>query len=186
MMNLKMRLAALAAAGGLAAIVPAAVPASAAAHSAAVTGPEVISGTVYGRAPDVLLTHIPVTLHGIVNTRAPGISLEPQNATTRTFETAAGTLILRNTGKVVTTSTSTNAKTCQSWYRESQPFKVWSGRSTGAFAGAYGPGVVQAYFAVVSARYTSGSDKGKCDLMRPVNQDTVLRILGTIKLTVKK
>jgi hypothetical protein len=74
------------------------------------------------------------------------------------------------------------------------PFKVqpetvrkYKQRSTGAFAGAAGPGAVHVYFGAFRPRYTSGQDKGQCNgNATPLAKGAVASFLASVVLTVKQ
>ena len=59
-------------------------------------------------------------------------------------------------------------------------------RSTGAFAGASGPGAVQVSFGATAPRFKSGPKKGKCNFRgRPKTKGAVASFLGSVVLTVR-
>lgn len=135
--------------------------ASAGAHTS-VTGPEVVSGEVHGKAAIASTTHIPLTLAGVVATTDRGFVLGNGSSNTHTLATAAGNLTVRGTSKQYVTQ-SMNAKTCRFSYIARQQFTFVPSLSTGKFAGATGPGAYQVHFAAYAPRYTSGKHKGQCN-----------------------
>jgi len=165
-MHLRIKLAALAMAGGTAALVLTAVPAIASSHAAshAVTGPEIAYGAVYGKPATANNPVIPLTWRGLVNAHGgfsptgPG----PKRGQHHTFPTSAGNLTVVVTANP-TNSQSFNLKACHFSFTTYVVFAVLGHQSTGKFAGAAGPGAVQVYFAGYGARYTSGPKKGQCN-----------------------
>jgi hypothetical protein len=127
-----------------------------------VTGPEVVSGVVHGKAAIASTTHIPLTLTGVVATTDRGFVLGNGGGNTHTLATAAGRLTVHGTGKEVTTQ-AMNAKTCRFSFIARQQFTFVPNLSTGKFAGATGPGAYQIHFAAYAPRYTSGKHKGQCN-----------------------
>jgi hypothetical protein len=91
-----------------------------------------------------------------------GFTLRPGGGNTHTLATAAGRLTVTGFGKTETTQTM-NSTTCYFAYTSRQQFKFISGKSTGKFAGATGPGAYQASFGAYAPRCTSGKHKGQCD-----------------------
>ncbi len=181
--RLGVKLGALAAAGSTALLVLAAGPALASTQS--VTGPEVISGAVHGEAALANTPVIPVTFRGVV--RAHG-SFTPSGSKshTQTILTSAGTIVLHGTGYKNNSQTA-NLKTCFFSSTQDLTFTVLGGKSTGAFAGASGPGAAQVYFAAFEPRYTSGKHKGQCNgNANPLAKGAVASILASVVLTVKQ
>lgn len=129
-----------------------------------VTGPEVVSGVVHGKAAIANTTHIPLRLTGVVRTTDHGFALGPggNSNSDHTVKTAAGELVVHPTGKQHSSQTM-NAKTCHFSFTERQTFTFVPGRSTGKFAGATGPGAYQVGFSAFAPRYTSGAHKGQCN-----------------------
>jgi hypothetical protein len=81
---------------------------------------------------------------------------------------------------------SLNART--RWFSFSTDIRVTvvGGKSTGAFAGASGPGAVQVIFAATAPRFTSGPNKGRCNFRgRPKTIGAVASFLGSLVLTVR-
>ena len=158
-MHLRIKLAALAMAGGTAALMLTAVPALAGSHAAsnAVTGPEVAYGAVYGKPATANNPIIPVTWRGLVN--AHGVfstnGPPPTKGQHHTFTTSAGNLTVVVTAPP-TNSQSFNVKACHFSFTTYVVFAALGGKSTGKFAGTSGPGAVQVYFAGYGPRYTSG------------------------------
>jgi hypothetical protein len=165
-MHLRIKLAALAMAGGTAALVLTAAPALASSHAAstAVTGPEIAHGAVYGKPATANNPVIPVTWRGLVNTHGVFSTNgpPPTKGQHHTFTTSAGNLAVVVTANP-TNSQSFNLKACHFSFTTYVAFAVVGGKSTGAFAGTSGPGAVQVYFAGFGARYTSGPKKGQCN-----------------------
>jgi hypothetical protein len=162
-MQLTVKLGTVVAAGAAALML--AVPAALAGtqHAAAsVTGPEVLSGSVMGKAAVANSPRIPLTLQGVVPTSAPGFLLGGGHATTHTVKTKAGNLVVHQTAKP-TQSQTLNKMTCRVTYTNDLVLSVVGSQSTGAFAGASGPGSAQVYFSAIVPRYTSGPKKGQCD-----------------------
>jgi len=165
-MHFRIKLAALAMAGGTAALVLTAAPALAGSHapSKAVTGPEIAYGAIYGKPATANNPIIPVTWRGLVNahgvfsTSGPG----PAKGQHHTFTTSAGNLAVVVTAKP-TNSQSFNLKACHFSFTTYVVFAAVGSKSTGKFAWTSGPGAVQVYFAGYGARYTSGPKKGQCN-----------------------
>lgn len=174
------------AAAGAAALMLAVPSALAATHHAAasVTGPEVLSGSVQGQAALANAPHIPLTLQGVVPTSAPGFVLGHSHSTTHTVKTKAGNLVVQQTGKPAH-SQSINKKTCRVAFTQDLTISVLGSQSTGAFAGASGPGAVQVYFSAILPRYTSGPKKGQCNPSgAPKAKGAVADFLADAVLTV--
>jgi len=162
-MKIRMKLAALAMAGGTAALVLAAAPALAA-SSNAVTGPEVAYGAVYGKAATANNPVIPVVwrglvyAHGVFSPTGP----TPVKGQHHTFTTTAGDLVAVVTAKPTSTE-SFNLKACHFTFSTRVPFAAVPKNSTGKFTGAKGQGAVLFYGAGYAPRYTSGKKKGQCN-----------------------
>jgi hypothetical protein len=65
--------------------------------------------------------------------------------------------------------------------------QIHSGKSTGKFAGATGPGAYQVFFGAYAPRYTSGKHKGQCDTASnvvPLAKGAVATFLAAGVLTV--
>jgi hypothetical protein len=161
-MKLRMKLAALAMAGGTAALVLAATPALASSNS--ITGPEIAYGAVYGKAATANNPVIPVSWRGVV--RAHGVfstnGPPPAKGQHHTFVTSAGNLTVVVTAPP-TNSQSFNAKACQFSFTTYVVFKVVGSKSTGKFAWTQGPGAVKVSGAGYVPRYKSGPHKGQCN-----------------------
>ncbi len=162
-MKIRMKLAALAMAGGTAALVLTATPALASSH--AVTGPEVAYGAVYGKAATANNPVIPVAWRGLV--RAHGVfstngGPPPAKGQHHTFVTSAGNLVVVVTAPP-TSSQSFNPRACRFSFTTYVVFKVVDGASTGKFHWTQGPGAVKVYFAGDVPRYKSGPHKGQCN-----------------------
>jgi hypothetical protein len=140
-MMLRIKLAALAMAGGVAALALTATPAMASGH--AITGPEIAYGAVYGKPATANNPVIPVTWQGLVN--AHGVfspnGAPPKKGQAHTFSTSAGNLVVVVTAAPTNTQ-SFNVKACHFAFTTYVAFAV---------VGGYGP------------RYTSGPKKGQCN-----------------------
>ena len=181
--RLRVKLGALAVAGSTAVLVLAGGPALASTKS--VTGPEVISGAVYGEAALANTPVIPVRFRGVVGAYG-SLTLSGSTSHTQTILTSAGTIVLHGTGYKHTSQTA-NTKTCLFSFTQDLTFTVLGAKSTGAFAGASGPGAAQVYFAAFEPRYTSGKHKGQCNNnANPLAKGAVASILASIVLTVKQ
>ena len=159
--------------------------ASTGAHTS-VTGPEVVSGQVYGKAAIANVTHIPLTIAGIVPTSDRGFVLGPGGGNQHTLTTAAGKLTVRRSGKPIQTQ-SVNAKTCRVTFTQRAQFSFVPSLSAGQFAGASGPGAYQITFSAYVPRFTSGKDKGQCNLgnnVQPLAKGAVATFLAAGVLTV--
>jgi len=165
-MQLRIKFAALALAGGAAALVLAGTPAlaSSQAPSHAITGKETAYGAVYGKPATASNPLIPlkwrglVHAHGVFSPAGPA----PKKGQHHTFITSAGNLVAVVTAKPVSTQ-SFNVKACYFAFTTRVVFAAVPGKSTGKFTGAKGPGVVVVYFAGYGPRYTSGPKKGQCN-----------------------
>ena len=161
-MQLRIKLAALALAGGTAMLVLAGTPAMA--SSQAITGPETAYGVIHGKPATANNPVIPVAwwglvnAHGVFSTTGP----EPKKGQQHTFTTSAGNLTVVVTA-APTNLQSFNLKACHFSFTTYVVFAVVGGKSTGRFAGTSGPGAVQVYFAGYGPRYTSGPKKGQCN-----------------------
>jgi hypothetical protein len=158
-----------------------------ASSSASVSGPEVVSGAVHGKAALANVTHIPLTLAGVVGTTDRGFALGPGGGNTHSLATPAGKLTVRGTGKQAQTQT-LNPKSCRFSDVVRQKFNFVPNLSTGAFAGASGPGAYQITFAAYAPRYTSGPHKGQCDTSnnaQPLAKGAIASFLAAGVLTVK-
>ncbi len=155
---------------------------------ASVTGPEVISGAVHGKAALANNPHIPLTLTGVVPTSEPGFVLGGASGKrTHTLATKAGDLTVRATGKQHMTQTM-NPKTCRFTFTARDQFTFVPGMSTGKFAGATGPGAYQVTFAAFAPRYTSGKHKGQCNTSKnakPLTKGALASFLAAGVMTVK-
>jgi hypothetical protein len=161
-MQLRIKLAALAMAGGAAALVLTGAPALA--SSQAVTGPESASSVLYGKPAAVNNPVFPVAWRGLVN--AHGVfsptGPTPTKGQHHTFTTSAGNLTAVVTA-APTSSQSFSPKTCRFSFTTYVVFAAVGSQSTGEFAGISGPGAVQVYGAGYAPRYTSGPHKGQCN-----------------------
>lgn len=185
-MQLRMKLAAVAVAGGAGALVLAGGPAVASVHASA-TGPEVIYGQVHGKAALANAPVVPLKFRGVVRTRGVVNLGGPGNARNHTIPTRAGKYAVRLTSRHA--AQSVNQMTCRVVYKETDTYVVRGGASTGAFAGASGHGKVQLKFAATVSRYTSGKHKGQCNTSNsghPVRPNTaVASFLAVSTLTVR-
>jgi len=189
-MEFKMKLAAVAVAGAASVALVAGVPALASSHAragTAVTGPEVISGTVHGKKALARATRIPlrwrglVTTHSVINLGGGG---GPHKGSVKTLGSPAGNLTLKVISKP-TSSKSFSTKTCRFSFMEDIPVKVLGSQSTGAFAGASGPGAVQVKFAVTGPRFKSGPKKGQCNPKgKPIAKTAAASFLASLVLTI--
>jgi hypothetical protein len=159
-MQLRPKLAALAVAGGTAALALAGTPAMASSH--AITGPETAYGAVYGKPATANNPVIPVAWRGLVHARGTFSTNGPPPAKgqVHTFITSAGNLTAKVTAAPAN-SQSMNLKTCHFAFSTRVVFAVAGG--TGKFHGASGKGAVVVYFAGYGPRYTSGPKKGQCN-----------------------
>lgn len=158
--------------------------ASAGAHTS-VTGPEVISGVVYGKNALANTPHIPLTLIGAVSTTDRGFVLGNGNPKDdHVLTTAAGKLTVKPEGKQNQTQT-LDSKTCRVSFTIRQQVTFVPSRSTGKFAGATGPAAYQVGFAGFVPRYTSGKDKGQCNVnANPLAKGAVASFLAAGVITV--
>ncbi len=169
-----------------AALMLASVSLAVASPAARVTGPEAISGAVFGKAAIANVTKIPLTFAGVVATTDRGFALGPGGGNTHTLATPAGKLTVTGTGKQVMTQTM-NSRTCRFSFTQRQQIKFVPGASTGKFAGASGPGAYQVTFAAFAPRFTSGPHKGQCDTasnVPPLAKGAVASFLAAGVLTV--
>ena len=165
-MQLRIKLAALAMAGGTAALVLAGAPALASTQAAskAITGPEIAYGAVYGKPATANIPVIPVAwrglvhAHGVFSTNGPA----PTKGQHHTFTTSAGNLTVLVTA-TPTSSQSVDPKACRFSFTTYVVFAAVGSQSTGKFAGTSGPGAVEVYGAGYVPRYTSGKHKGQCN-----------------------
>jgi len=184
-MHFRMKLAALGVAGGTAVLVLAGTPALASSHGSAKTrtGPEVISGTVTGKAAVAKAPKIPLTFQGLVSARGV-IILGGSKSKMHTLSSSAGKFTVLGTGKQ--SSQTVNKKTCHFTFTQDVTYNVVGSKSTGAFAGASGPGAAQVYFAAFEPRFKSGPHKGQCDgNAPPLAKGAVASFLASTVLTVK-
>ena len=161
-MQLRIKLAALALAGGTAALVLTGAPALA--SSQAITGPESAYSVLYGKPATANNPIFPVAWRGLVN--AHGVfsptGPTPTKGQHHTFTTSAGNLTVVVTA-TPTSSQSFNPKACRFSFTTYVVFAAVGSQSTGKFAGTSGPGAVQVYGAGYVPRYTSGKHKGQCN-----------------------
>jgi hypothetical protein len=189
MPKLNRTLRTLAVAAGAGAVLLAAVPALAASSSPApsITGPQVLTGTVYGKAALANAPVIPLKLTGVVTTSS-SIDLGgsgPGPGATKTFKTPAGNLTVEIAAKPKNSMT-LNPKTCHESYSDWVVVKVAGAKSTGAFAGGSGPGAAEILFVAIAPRFTSGTHKGQCNPNgQPGAKGASATFLGTAVLTTK-
>jgi len=184
-MHFRMKLAALGVAGGTAVLVLAGTPALASSHASAKTrtGPEVISGMLTGKAALVKAPKVPVTFVGLVNARGV-VNLGGGSSKMHTVSSSAGKFTVLGTGKQ--SSQTVNKKTCHFTFTQDVTYNVVGSKSTGAFAGASGPGAAQIYFAAFEPRFKSGPHKGQCNgNAPPLAKGAVASFLASTVLTVK-
>jgi hypothetical protein len=152
-----------------------------------VTGPEVVSGVVHGKAALANTPHIPLTLIGVVATTDRGFVLGNGSVNhNHTLSTAAGKLTVKPTGKQHDTQ-SLNARTCRVSFIVRQQIAFVPNLSTGKFAGATGPGAYQITFSAFVPRYTSGKNKGQCNAsgnVTPLAKGAVATFLAAGVITV--
>jgi hypothetical protein len=189
-MQFTAKLAAAAMAGGMAISLAAGVPALASTHSSAsraITGPEVISGTLHGKAAFAKKPIIPLRFIGLVKTRSV-INLGgggPHMGNQKTFRTRAGKLTVKVSAKP-THRQSFNTRTCRLSFTLDIPLATVGGKSTGAFAGASGPGAAQVSFSAKTSRFKSGPNKGQCNPKgKPILKTAVANFLASLVLTLK-
>jgi hypothetical protein len=161
-MQLRIKLAALAVAGGAAALGLTGSPALA--SSQAITGPESAYSVLYGKPAAVNNPIFPVVWRGLVS--AHGVfsptGPTPKKGQHHTFTTSAGNLTVLVTA-TPTSSQSFDPKACRFSFTTYVVFAAVGSQSTGKFAGTSGPGAVQVYGAGDVPRYTSGKHKGQCN-----------------------
>jgi len=165
-MQLRIKLATLAMAGGTAALVLTVTPALASSHAAskAITAPESAYGVVYGKAATANNPTIPLAWRGQVyadGVFSPGGGA-PKKGQDHTFITSAGNLTVVVTAPP-TNNQAFNPKSCRFAFTTDVVFKAVGSQSTGKFAGTSGPGAVEVYGAGYVPRYTSGAHKGQCN-----------------------
>src|SRR5580704_5863046 len=133
-MQLRIKLAALAMAGGTAALLLTGAPALASTQAAskAITGPEIAYGAVYGKPATANNPVIPVVWRGLVH--AHGVfsptGPTPTKGQHHTFTTSAGNLTVVITAKP-TNSMSFNLKACHFSFTTRVVFGVLGSQSTG-------------------------------------------------------
>ena len=165
-MQLRIKLAALAMAGGSAALVLTGAPALA--SSQPITGPESAYSVLYGKPATANNPIFPVAWRGLVN--AHGVfsptGPTPKKGQHHTFTTSAGKLTVVVTA-APTSSQSFNPKACRFSFTTYVVFAAAPKLSTGQFAGISGPGAVQVGGAGNVPRYKSGPHKGQCNMNAP-------------------
>jgi hypothetical protein len=146
-------------------------------HGRTTTGPEVVYGSVYGKAANARKPIIPVKLKGVVHTYGL-VFVHPGRL--HTIPTKAGRLYVLDIGRPQIFQTA-NWKTCRATFTLRQVAHIVGG--TGAFWRAHGPGAYQLYHAAFFPR----SKKGVCWFKtRPLNPGAVLKFLLAARLTVKR
>jgi hypothetical protein len=190
-MQFRMKLAAIVVTGAASMTLAVGVPALASSHAAAVraiTGPEVISGSVHGKAALANAPIIPLQWQGLVTTKSVinlGGGGGPHKGSVKTFTSPAGKLTVMVTA-TPTQRQSINTRTCRFSFTQDIPVTVLGGKSTGAFAGASGPGAAQVYFAATAPRFTSGPKKGQCNPNgNPITKTAVASFLASLVLTIR-
>ena len=162
--------------------------ASHAGASPKVTGPELIAGTVHGKAALSNNPAIPLRWQGVVTTASVlklGGGGGPHKGSIKTLKSPAGNLTIKVSAKP-TSSQTLNNKTCRFSFTEDIPVTVLGSKSTGAFAGSSGPGAAQIYFAATAPRFKSGPNKGKCNVNgQPSAKGATASFLASAVLTVK-
>lgn len=184
-MHFRMKLAALSVAGGTAVLVLAGTPALASSHASAKTrtGPELISGMVTGKAAVANAPTIPLRFQGVVSARGV-VNLGGGSSKMHTLSSSAGKFTVLATGKQ--SSQTANKKTCHFTFTQDVTYNVVGSKSTGAFAGASGPGAAQIHFAGFEPRFKSGPHKGQCNgNAPPLAKGAVASFLASTVLTVK-
>ncbi len=187
-MQFRLKLGALALAGGAASLLLAGVPALASTHPGkSITGPEVLAGTVYGKAALVNAPTIPLQWRGLVYTHSM-IHLGgggTHNGNVKKLPSPAGVLTVRISSKPQSHQ-SFDMKTCRLTFTEELPVTVVGSMSTGAFAGASGPGAAQVRFTAFTTRYKSGPHKGQCNGNgKPLAKGATASFLASTVLTLK-
>jgi len=174
---LKVKFGALAAAGAaMAVLLSGGVAQASPQYGRTTTGPEVVWGTVYGKAANARRPVIPVRLAGVVYTSG-FVFVRPGRF--HTIPTKAGRLNVLDIGKPQVIQTA-NFKTCYATFTLRQTALVVGG--SGAFSGAHGPAAYQLYHAAFFPR----SRKGVCWFKtRPLNKGALLHFLATAVLTVR-
>ncbi len=181
------RISAVAAAGGAALLLADGRALASTQARAWVTGPESISGTVFGAAANARTPHIPLVFRGVVTTTDRGFVLGNGHRNTHTLRTPAGRLTVTGVGKQHTSEV-VRPRVCHLSYTIRQQFYFVGSLSTGAFAGASGPGAYQVTFAAFYPRFKHGKHKGQCNFSnsaRPMNQGAVASFLATGVLSVR-
>jgi hypothetical protein len=185
-MQLRMKLASFGAAGGLVVLALAGTPALASSQAGAKirTGPEVISGALHGKAALAKAPKVPLTFTGLVSARG-GVGLGGGgHSKTHTLVSSAGKFTVLAAGKQ--TSQTANKKTCHFTFTQDVTYNVVGSQSTGAFAGASGPGAAQIRFSAYEPRFKSGPQKGQCNgHAPPLAKGAVASFLASAVLTVK-
>lgn len=189
-MRLRTKLAAAVVAGAASVTMVAGVPAlasSQASASTAITGPETMTGAVHGREALLDSPIVPLLWRGVVNTHSV-INLGgliPTEGSVSTFPSAAGKLMITVTDKPQVSDVF-NDKTCRLTFIEDLTLKVVGSKSTGAFAGASGPGAVRLFLTSIGPRFKSGPQKGQCNPMaQPRAKGALVSFLASLVLTVK-
>jgi hypothetical protein len=185
-MRLRVKLGALAMAGGAAGLLVVGVPALASSHPASVktlTGPEIIHGVVHGKAAEASPPRFLLTFQGLVYAGKVKFSftVNPHPV----VSVPEGKLAIQITGPPQITQ-QLNPRTCQATFAQREPIRVAGAKSTRVFAGASGPGAVQAYHAVTFGRFTSGPHKGQCNRTDLLVNRAVSSIIVSLVLTIRK
>ncbi|HEY1822507.1 MAG TPA: hypothetical protein VGG83_21490 [Trebonia sp.] len=148
-----------------------------------VTGPEIITGSAYGRAALANNPRIPLKLSGLVRATDNNFRLGG-NGNTHTLSTSAGWLTVTTVGRQTTRQT-LNPRSCYMTDTIRQSLVFVPRKSTGKFTGASGPGSYQVSFAAYVPRYTSGKHRGACDTnAQPLARGAVVNFHAAGVLTV--
>jgi hypothetical protein len=189
-MQLRMKLATAAVTGAATVALAAGVPALASSHasgSKSITGPEVIAGAVHGKKALANATIIPLHWRGLVNTHSV-INLGgrgPHKGSVKALRSPAGNLTVKVTSKPHASQVF-NTRSCRFTFTQDIPLTIVGSKSTGAFAGASGPGAVQVSFSATGPRFMSGPKKGQCNPNgRPLAKGAVASFLASLVLTLK-
>jgi hypothetical protein len=188
-MKVRISVALVSAATAIVASALAVGPALASSHAGAsgkITGPEVIAGTVHGKAALANSPKIPLVWQGLVSTQSVvtlGGGGSPHKGAVKTLSSPAGNLTVM-VSKAPTQSQSFNTKNCHLTFTQDIPVTVVGSKSTGGFAGASGPGAAQISFAATAPRYKTGPKKGQCNPNgQPIAKTAVASFLASLVLT---
>jgi hypothetical protein len=186
-MRLRLKLGAVAMAGGVAGLLVVGVPALASSHQSSVktaTGPEIIYGTVHGKAAIVRLPQFLLTFKGLVYANKVSFALG-SSGPLQTLSTPAGKVTIQIAG-LPQVSSQANLRTCHATFTQRQGISIVGSKSTGVFAGASGPGAFQIYRSAYWARFTSGPNKGKCNRSDLLAKGATSSLIVSVVLTIRK